>query len=69
MTSSTFEQPLPDDWMPRAAHAHNRDGLAQPAPWHVYPEQRAAVRLRDQKRQERRGRRRRASPLATRSHR
>jgi CubicO group peptidase (beta-lactamase class C family) len=42
MTSSTFEQPLPDAWAWRAARAHNREGLAQPAPWHVYPEQAAA---------------------------
>ena len=42
MTNSSFEQPLPAAWAARAAHAHNRDGMAQPVPWHVYPEQAAA---------------------------
>jgi CubicO group peptidase (beta-lactamase class C family) len=42
MSNSTFEQPLPESRASRAAHAHNRDGQAQLAPWHVYPEQAAA---------------------------
>ena len=42
MTSSTFEQPLPDAMVARASRAHSREGLARPAPWHVYPEQAAA---------------------------
>jgi CubicO group peptidase (beta-lactamase class C family) len=42
MTASTFEQPLPEPWASRAAHAHGREGQAQPAPWHVYPEHAAA---------------------------
>ena len=42
MTNSSFEQPLPAAWAARAAHAHNRDGMAPPVPWHVYPEQAAA---------------------------
>jgi CubicO group peptidase (beta-lactamase class C family) len=42
MTDSTFEQPLPEPWMVRAAHAHGLEGQPQSAPWHVYPEQAAA---------------------------
>ncbi len=42
MTSSTFEQPLPDAWAPRAARAHDRNGARMSDPWHVYPEQAAA---------------------------
>jgi CubicO group peptidase (beta-lactamase class C family) len=42
MSGSTFEQPLPEARASRAAHAHNRDGQPQSAPWHVYPEQAAA---------------------------
>jgi CubicO group peptidase (beta-lactamase class C family) len=42
MNDSTFEQPLPDAWTSRAAHAHDRDGRPQSARWHVYPEQAAA---------------------------
>jgi CubicO group peptidase (beta-lactamase class C family) len=42
MTSSTFEQPLPEWWTERAARAHNGRGQRQEAPWHLYPEQAAA---------------------------
>ena len=42
MADSTFEQPLPEPWMARAAHAHGREGQPLSAPWHVYPEQAAA---------------------------
>ncbi len=42
MTNSTYEQPLPDAMVARASRAHSREGLARPAPWHVYPEQAAA---------------------------
>jgi CubicO group peptidase (beta-lactamase class C family) len=39
MTNSTYEQPLPETQQSRAAHAHDSDGYAMDAPWHVYPEQ------------------------------
>ena len=42
MKHSTFEQPLPKDWEPRAARAHDDDGTRMGAPWHVYPEEAAA---------------------------
>jgi CubicO group peptidase (beta-lactamase class C family) len=42
MTSSTFEQPPPDSWAARLAHAHNGQGVHGAVPWHVYPEQAAA---------------------------
>ena len=42
MSSSTYEQPMPDALAPRAARAHNGAGRRNPAPWHVYPEQAAA---------------------------
>jgi len=42
MTDSTFEQPLPAARASQAAHASDRDGKPQEAPWHVYPEQAAA---------------------------
>ena len=42
MTNSTFEQPLPASRLGHAAHAHDREGQPQSAPWHVYPEQAAA---------------------------
>jgi CubicO group peptidase (beta-lactamase class C family) len=42
MTNSTFEQPPPDSWAARLAHAHNGQGAHGAAPWHVYPEQAAA---------------------------
>jgi CubicO group peptidase (beta-lactamase class C family) len=42
MTNSTYEQPLPAAREKQAAHAHDRNGQAFPAPWHVYPEHAAA---------------------------
>jgi CubicO group peptidase (beta-lactamase class C family) len=42
MGDSTFEQPLASPRAARAAHAHDREGHAQAAAWHVYPEQAAA---------------------------
>ena len=42
MTNSTYEQPLPSDWQSRAAHAHDANGQAMNAAWHVYPEHAAA---------------------------
>ena len=42
MRGSTFEQPLPEAWAGRAAHAHNGQGAHGDVPWHVYPEQAAA---------------------------
>lgn len=42
MTHSTFAQPLPEIWRPKAAHAHDGAGHPYDAPWHVYPEQAAA---------------------------
>lgn len=42
MKHSTFEQPLPAFWEPKAARAHDDDGTRMGAPWHVYPEQAAA---------------------------
>jgi len=42
MTSSTYQQPLPEPMAARASRAHSREGSARPAPWHVYPEQAAA---------------------------
>jgi CubicO group peptidase (beta-lactamase class C family) len=42
MRGSTFEQPLPEAWAVRAAHAHNGQGAHGEMPWHVYPEQAAA---------------------------
>lgn len=42
MTDSTYQQPLPESMVPRAAHAHDAEGHAMDAPWHVYPEQAAA---------------------------
>lgn len=42
MTHSSYEQPLPAALEPFAAHAHDREGAARSAPWHVYPEQSAA---------------------------
>ena len=42
MTNSTFEQPLPATKDKNAARAHDRDGKAMDAKWHVYPEQAAA---------------------------
>jgi CubicO group peptidase (beta-lactamase class C family) len=42
MTNSTFEQPPPETWAARLAHAHNGQGAHGTVPWHVYPEQAAA---------------------------
>jgi CubicO group peptidase (beta-lactamase class C family) len=42
MTHSTYEQPLPAEMDRTAARAHNGDGKAMDAKWHVYPEQAAA---------------------------
>lgn len=42
MTDSTFQQPLPENLAPRAAHAYDGNGHTMDAPWHVYPEQAAA---------------------------
>ncbi|MGH6718838.1 MAG: serine hydrolase domain-containing protein, partial [Alphaproteobacteria bacterium] len=42
MTSSTFDQPPPEAWAARLAHAHNGQGAHGTVPWHVYPEQAAA---------------------------
>lgn len=42
MTNSTYEQPLPAERRPQAAHAHDRTGQPGDAPWHVYPEHAAA---------------------------
>lgn len=42
MTSSTYEQPLPDSLHLQAATAYRQDGGSPPGGWHVYPEQAAA---------------------------
>ncbi len=42
MTSSTYEQPLPDTWAARASTAHNRLGKPIAGRWHIYPEMAAA---------------------------
>ena len=42
MTTSTYEQPLPEARWPEAARAHDNRGQRTDAPWHVYPEQAAA---------------------------
>lgn len=42
MARSTYAQPLPPEWDRNAARAHDRDGRAMDAKWHVYPEQAAA---------------------------
>jgi CubicO group peptidase (beta-lactamase class C family) len=42
MRSSTFEQPLPDEWQARAASGYNPEGVKVPGGWHVYPEMAAA---------------------------
>lgn len=42
MVHSTFEQPLPAERDRNAARAHDRDGRARGAKWHVYPELAAA---------------------------
>ncbi len=42
MNDSTFQQPLPPELESKASRAHNREGDANNAIWHVYPEQAAA---------------------------
>jgi CubicO group peptidase (beta-lactamase class C family) len=42
MANSSYEQPMPQALEPFAAHAHDGEGAAMSAPWHVYPEQSAA---------------------------
>jgi CubicO group peptidase (beta-lactamase class C family) len=42
MTNSTYEQPLPTSRESKAARAHNGQGNAMDAKWHIYPEQAAA---------------------------
>ncbi len=42
MTSSTFEQPLPESLHANAARAHNSDGSPVKGRWHTYPEMAAA---------------------------
>jgi CubicO group peptidase (beta-lactamase class C family) len=42
MAHSTYAQPLPPEWDRNAARAHDREGRAMDAKWHVYPEQAAA---------------------------
>jgi Tetratricopeptide repeat len=42
MTNSTYSQPLPDDWRPKAASGHRADGSIVPGKIHVYPEMAAA---------------------------
>lgn len=42
MKDSTFEQPLPSAREAAAARAHDGEGKAMDAKWHVYPEQAAA---------------------------
>lgn len=42
MKDSTYEQPLPATREAAAAHAHDDEGKAMDARWHVYPEQAAA---------------------------
>ncbi len=42
MTSSTFEQPLPQDRRAQAAVGHRSDGKPIGGQWHVYPEMAAA---------------------------
>lgn len=42
MSNSTYEQPLPPARDAKAARAHNGQGKAMDAKWHVFPEQAAA---------------------------
>lgn len=42
MTNSTYSQPLPDDWRPKAASGHRSDGALVAGKIHVYPEMAAA---------------------------
>ncbi len=42
MQSSSFEQPLPEDWAKRTATGHYQDGSKVKGRWHLYPEMAAA---------------------------
>jgi CubicO group peptidase (beta-lactamase class C family) len=42
MASSTFDQPLPAAWAPRAAAGHPYKGICLPGRYHIYPELAAA---------------------------
>ncbi|MGC2032596.1 MAG: serine hydrolase domain-containing protein [Steroidobacteraceae bacterium] len=42
MSSSSFDQPLPQDWAPRAATGYFESNKRVPGRWHVYPEMAAA---------------------------
>ena len=42
MTNSTYSQPLPDDWLKKAASGHRGDGSLVAGKIHVYPEMAAA---------------------------
>jgi CubicO group peptidase (beta-lactamase class C family) len=42
MSASTYEQPLPEAWHSRAAHAHDQAGEPGAAHWRVHPERAAA---------------------------
>jgi CubicO group peptidase (beta-lactamase class C family) len=42
MMDSTYEQPLPDKWRPRAASGYQSNGSKVPGSWHIYPEMAAA---------------------------
>jgi CubicO group peptidase (beta-lactamase class C family) len=42
MTSSTYAQPLPQNWQSRAASGYQRSGDKVAGGWHVYPEMAAA---------------------------
>ena len=42
MSDSTFEQPLPERFHPRAATGHRARGMRVKGDWHVYPEMAAA---------------------------
>ncbi len=42
MRNSTYNQPLPDDWLKKAASGHRLDGSLVPGKIHIYPEMAAA---------------------------
>lgn len=42
MKNSTYSQPLPDEWLKRAASGHRQDGSVVTGKLHVYPEMAAA---------------------------
>ncbi len=42
MTSSTYDQPLPEAWTSRTSSGHTRQGRTFTGRWHVYPELAAA---------------------------